>query len=65
MHDFEFDLSRSLKIKYYGAIRKPTYDFLFVNNSKYNVYAYVVCSVIKTHGGLNIRLTLMLYVILH
>ena len=35
MHDHEFELSRSLKVKVYGGIRKPTYDFLFVNNSKY------------------------------
>ena len=35
MHDLEFDLSRSLKVKVYGVIRMLTYDFLLVNNSKY------------------------------
>ena len=35
MHDLEFDLSRSLKVKGNGAIKKSTYDFLLVNNSKY------------------------------
>ena len=33
MLDLEFDLSRSLNDKVDGVIRKPTYDFLFVNNS--------------------------------
>ena len=35
MHDLEFVLSWSLKVKVIGAIRKPTYDFLLMNNSKY------------------------------
>ena len=35
MHDLEFDPSRSLKVKVDGAIRKPTYDFLLVNNYDY------------------------------
>ena len=35
MHDLEFDLSRSLKVKLDGAIRKSIYDFLLVNNSIY------------------------------
>ena len=35
MHDLEFDLSRSLKVKVHGAIEKPTYDFLLVNNYNY------------------------------
>ena len=35
MHDLEVDLSRSLKVKVIGATKKPTYDFLLVNNSKY------------------------------
>ena len=33
MHDL--DLSRSLKVKVHGAIEKPTYDFLLVNNYNY------------------------------
>ena len=33
MHDLEFDLLRSLTVEVDGAIRKPTYDFLLVNNS--------------------------------
>ena len=41
-HDLEFDLSKSLKVKVYGAIRKPTYDFLLVNNSKY----MPICSIL-------------------
>ena len=35
MHDLEFDLSRSLKVKVDGSIEKPTYDLLLINNSKY------------------------------
>ena len=42
MHDLEFDLSRSLKVEDNGAIRKPTYDFLLVNNSKY----IPICSIL-------------------
>ena len=42
MHDLEFDLSRSLKVEVNGVIRKPTIDFLLVNNYNYMyVYAYV------------------------
>ena len=37
MYDLEFDLSRSLKVKFYSVIRKPTYDFLLVNNSDSNM----------------------------
>ena len=33
MLDFEFDISRSVKVKVDGVIRKPTYDFLLLNNS--------------------------------
>ena len=33
--DFESDLSRSLQVKVYDVIRKPTCDFQLVNNSKY------------------------------
>ena len=43
MHDVEFDISRSLKVKEDGAIRKPTYDFLSVNNSKY----VPICSILR------------------
>ena len=32
MGDLEFDLSRSLKVKYNGAVRPPIYDFLLVSN---------------------------------
>ena len=32
MHDLEFDLSGSQKVKVNGANRKPTYHFLPVNN---------------------------------
>ena len=35
MHNIEFDLSRLLNVKADGAKRKPTYDFLLVNNIKY------------------------------
>ena len=35
MHNLEFDLSRSLKGENQCAIRKPTYDFLSVNNYNY------------------------------
>ena len=35
MHDLEFDLPRSLKVEDKGAIRKPRYDFLLVNNYYY------------------------------
>ena len=37
MHDLEFDLSRSLKDKVDGGIRKPTNDFLLVNNYNYRL----------------------------
>ena len=40
--DHEFDISWSLKVKGYGAIRKPTHDFLLVNNSKY----MPICSIL-------------------
>ena len=32
MSDLEFDLSRSLKVKFNGAIGLPIYDFLLVSN---------------------------------
>ena len=35
LHDLQFDLPRSLKVKGNGAIGKPTYDFLLENNGKY------------------------------
>ena len=35
MNDLEFDLSRSLKVKYDGAVGLPIYDFLLVYNSNY------------------------------
>ena len=35
IHDLKFDISRSMKVKVDGATGKPTYDFLFVNNSDY------------------------------
>ena len=34
LQDLKLDISRSLKVKVYGVIRMPTYDFLLVNNSK-------------------------------
>ena len=43
MHDLAFDMSRSLKVEVHGAIRKPTYDFLLVNNSKY----ISICSILE------------------
>ena len=43
MHDLDFDLSRSLTVKLDGAIRKPTYDFLLMNNSKY----MPICNVLR------------------
>ena len=43
MHDLEFDLSRSLKVKGDDAIIKPTYDFLLVNNSEY----MAICSTLQ------------------
>ena len=42
MHDLEFDLSRSLKVEINGVIRRPTYDFLLVNNSKF----MPICSIL-------------------
>ena len=47
MHDFEFYLSRSLKVKVNGAIKKPTYNFLLVNNYNYMLIyiGYLVISV--------------------
>ena len=44
MHDLEFDFSSSLKVKVDGAIRKPTYDFLLVKNSKY--MCTCICSIL-------------------
>ena len=41
MHDLEFGLSRSLKVIVNG--RKPTYDFLLMNNSKYAP----ICSIFR------------------
>ena len=35
MHDLKFDLSRSLKDKVNGNIRKPTYDIVLMNSIKY------------------------------
>ena len=35
MGDLEFDLSRSLKVKFNGAVRLPIYDFLLVSNNNY------------------------------
>ena len=43
MPDLEFDLSRSLMVKVDGAIRKPTYDFLLLNNSK----DMSICSILR------------------
>ena len=42
MHNLWFDPSRSLKVKVEGAIRKPTYDFLLMNYSKY----MPICSIL-------------------
>ena len=42
IHDIEFDLSRSLKVKVNGATIKPICDFLLVNNSKY----VPICSIL-------------------
>ena len=42
MHDLDFNLSRSLKVKVDGAIRKPTYDFLLVNDGEY----MPICSIL-------------------
>ncbi len=35
MWDFEFDLSRSLKVKSNGVVGLPIYDFLLASNSNY------------------------------
>ena len=35
MQELEFDLTRSLKVKSDGAIKKSTYDFLSENISQY------------------------------
>ena len=35
MHDLDFDLSRSLKVKANGAISKSMYDFLFNFNGNH------------------------------
>ena len=43
MQEIEFDFSKSLKVKVDGVIRNPTYDFLFVNNSKY----VHICSILQ------------------
>ena len=43
MHDLEFELSRSLKVKIEGPIRKSTYDFLIVNNCNY----MPICSIFR------------------
>ena len=37
MDDFDFDLSRSLKIKYDGAIELPIYDFLLIVRVIYSI----------------------------
>ena len=50
MHDLEFDLSRSLKVKV-GVIRKPTNEFLLVNNSKY----VPICSILKDIAAQNMH----------
>ena len=50
MHDLEFDLSRTLKVKVDSAIRKPTYDFLLVNNYNY----MVICTGSQVIGIWNI-----------
>ena len=42
VHDLEFDLSRSLKVKVYREIRMLTDDFPLVNNSKY----VFICSIL-------------------
>ena len=51
MHDLEFDLSRSLKDEVDGAIRKLTYDFLLVNNSKY----IPICSILQAIASQNMH----------
>ena len=43
MHTLEFDLSRSLKVKLDGVIRKSIYDFLLVNNCNY----MPICSILR------------------
>ena len=43
MYDFEFDLSRSLKVEVEGSIRQSTYDFLLVNNCNYTP----ICSILR------------------
>ena len=45
MHDLEFELLRSLKIKVIGDIRKLTYDFILVNNSKYMPICSILCDI--------------------
>ena len=43
MRDLEFNLSRSLKVKIHGVIRKRKCDFLLVYNSKY----MPICSILR------------------
>ena len=51
MNDLEFDLSRSLKVKVDDGIRKPTYDFILVNNSKY----MPICSILQDIANENMH----------
>ena len=51
MHDLVLDLSRSLKVEVNGAIRKPTYDFLLVNNSK----CMSICSILRDTATQNMH----------
>ena len=51
MHDLEFDILRSLKVKVDGGIRKPTYDFLLVNDGKY----MLICSILRDKATQNMR----------
>ena len=50
IHDLEFDLSRSLKVKV-DDIRKPTYDFLLVNDGKY----MPICSILGDIANQNMH----------
>ena len=45
------NLSRSLKVEVDGAIRKPTYYFLLVKNSKY----MLICNILRYIATQNIH----------
>ena len=51
MQDLEFEIWRSLKVKVDGAVKKPTYDYLLENNSKY----MPICSILRVIATQNMH----------